>query len=98
MNYFGEHIRKLREKQNLFLRHVAPELEMDTAQLSKIEKGIRQIKPVQISKLAIVLNADSSELKTLWLADQISNLIAKEPLAEDALKIVVRNFKKDTQK
>ncbi len=38
---FGEKIRTLREEQNLYLRQVAPLLEMETAQLRKIEKGIR---------------------------------------------------------
>lgn len=36
---FGDKIRTFREKQNLYLRQVAPLLEMDIAQLSKIEKG-----------------------------------------------------------
>lgn len=36
---FGERIRTLRESHNLYLRQVAPQLDMDTAQLSKIEKG-----------------------------------------------------------
>jgi transcriptional regulator with XRE-family HTH domain len=54
-NQFGERIRQLREKQELFLRQVAPSLDMDTAQLSKIEKGIRQIKKEQIDILAEVL-------------------------------------------
>ncbi len=40
---FGERVRTLREKQNLYLRQVAPLLEMDTAQLSKIEKGASAI-------------------------------------------------------
>jgi hypothetical protein len=38
---FGESVRTLREKQNLYLREVAPLLEMVTAQLSKIDKGLR---------------------------------------------------------
>ncbi len=37
---FGERIRTLREKQNLYLRQVAPLLEIDTSQLSKIGKGL----------------------------------------------------------
>jgi transcriptional regulator with XRE-family HTH domain len=49
---FGEKIRTLREQQNLYLRQVAPLLEMDTAQLSKIEKGLRQIKREQIPTIA----------------------------------------------
>lgn len=38
---FGEKIRALREQQYLYLRQVAPKLEMEMAQLSKIEKGFR---------------------------------------------------------
>jgi transcriptional regulator with XRE-family HTH domain len=43
---FGERIRTLRENQNLYLQQVAPLLEMDTAQLSKIEKVVRQLEKV----------------------------------------------------
>jgi len=42
---FGNRIRILREEQNLLLRQVAPMLEMDTAQLSKIERGERLKNP-----------------------------------------------------
>ncbi|MCJ0743462.1 helix-turn-helix domain-containing protein [Pedobacter montanisoli] len=92
-NQFGELIRQLREKQGLFLRQIAPALEMDTAQLSKIEKGIRQIKKEQIAILADVLKTDKEELLTLWLADQVSNLIEGEPMADEVLKIVSKNRK-----
>ena len=54
---FGERVRTLREKQNLYLRQVAPLLEMDTAQLSKIEKGLRQLKREQIPIIAEILKA-----------------------------------------
>ena len=56
---FGERIRELREKQNLYLRQVAPLLEMDTAQLSKIEKGLRQLKRELIPILANILKVES---------------------------------------
>jgi HTH-type transcriptional regulator, competence development regulator len=49
---FGERVRTLRVKQNLYLRQVAPLLEMDTAQLSKIEKGLRRLKREQIPIIA----------------------------------------------
>ena len=62
---FGEKIRALREKQHLYLRQVAPLLEMDTAQLSKIEKGLRQLKREQIPIIAEILKASSDELMTL---------------------------------
>ena len=92
---FGERIRALREKQNLYLRQVAPLLEMDTAQLSKIEKGLRQLKREQIPILADILKVDKDELLILWLADQLYNMVQGEPMADEALKSVSKKIKKD---
>ena len=89
---FGERIRELREKQNLYLRQVAPLLEMDTAQLSKIEKGLRQIKREQISIIAEILKANSDELMTLWLADQIYAVVKDEKLANEAMQVAEKNI------
>lgn len=90
---FGDKIRILREKQHLYLRQVAPFLEMDTAQLSKIEKGQRHLKKEQIPLLAKILKADKDELITLWLADQVFNVIKDESMADEALKSVSRKIK-----
>jgi transcriptional regulator with XRE-family HTH domain len=89
---FGERIRTLREKQHLYLRQVAPLLEMDTAQLSKIEKGLRQLKREQISVLANILKASSDELMTLWLADQIYAVVKDEKLANEAMQVAEKNI------
>jgi len=93
---FGERVRTLREKQNLYLRQVAPLLEMDTAQLSKIEKGLRQLKREQIPILSEILKADKDELLTLWLADQIYAVVKDEKLANEAMQVADKkiNFKK----
>lgn len=91
---FGEKIRTLREAQHLYLRQVAPQLDMDTAQLSKIEKGLRQLKKEQIPLLATILQADKVELETLWLADQLMQLVKDEPTADEALKSVTKQLKK----
>ncbi len=90
---FGEKIRALRENRNLFLRQVAPLLEMDTAQLSKIEKGARQIKREQIPILAHILEADQDELLTLWLADQIYDVVKDEKLAKEAIQITEKKIR-----
>ena len=84
---FGERVRTLREKQNLYLRQVAPLLEMDTAQLSKIEKGMRQLKREQIPIIAQILKVTSDELMTLWLADQIYAVVKDEKLANEAMQV-----------
>ena len=94
---FGTKIRSLREKQNLFLRQVASLLEMDTAQLSKIENGSRQLKKTQIHIIAEILKANKEELLTLWLADQIMEVINGEPLADEALKSVTKKMKQDNK-
>ena len=84
---FGEKIRTLREQQHLYLRQVAPLLEMDTAQLSKIEKGLRQLKREQMPILAEIFQAEKDELLTLWLADQLYDVIKDEKLANEAMQV-----------
>ena len=93
---FGERIRALRGKQNLYLRQVAPLLEMDTAQLSKIEKGVRQIKKEQIPILADILKTEKDELLILWLADQLYDVVKDEKLANEAMQVAEKkiNLKK----
>ncbi len=89
---FGERVRELREKQNLYLRQVAPLLEMDTAQLSKIEKGLRQLKREQIPILANILKVESDELLTLWVADQIIDVTSGEDVALKAMQVAQKEI------
>jgi transcriptional regulator with XRE-family HTH domain len=89
---FGERIRELREEQNLYLRQVAPLLEMDTAQLSKIEKGLRQIKREQISVLSDILHVKKDELLTLWVADQIIDVTKDEDVALMAMEVAEKEI------
>lgn len=89
---FGEKIRSLREEQHLFLRQVAPLLEMDTAQLSKIEKGYRVLKKDQIPTIASILKANEDELLTLWLSDQIYAVVKDEKLAKEAIHVAEKNL------
>lgn len=90
-NRFGDKIKSLREHQHLYLRQVAAHLEIDTALLSKIEKGVRNLKKEHIPKLAEVLNADKEELLTLYLADQLDEIIKDEPLGQKAMNIIIKN-------
>ena len=93
-NHFGSKIRQLREHNNLLLRQVAPFIDIDTPLLSKIERGERVLKKEQIPLLAKILKTDEDELTTLWLADQMYNVIDGEPLANDAVKELTKNLKK----
>jgi len=91
---FGERIRELRTKQNMLLRQLASKLDVDTSIISKIERGDRQLKKEQIPLLAEILKSDREELLTLWLADQIMDVLKDEKLADEALKTVSKNIKK----
>jgi len=90
----GDKIRELRTKQNLLLRQVASKLDVDTSIISKMERGERPIKKEQVSTLAEILNADKQELLTLWLADQVMDVIKDEQFADEALKSVTKKIKK----
>jgi HTH-type transcriptional regulator, competence development regulator len=91
---FGERIRELRTKQKLLLRQLASQLDIDTSIISKVERGDRQLKKEQIPQLAQILKADIEELQTLWLADQLYNMVHGEPMADEALKSVSKKLKK----
>ena len=90
---FGEKIRELRINQKLLLRQVASKLEVDTSIISKIERGERPIKKEQITILAEILKADKEDLLTLWLADQVYEVIKNEIHADEALKSVSKKIK-----
>jgi transcriptional regulator with XRE-family HTH domain len=91
---FGERIRQLRTKQGLLLRQLASKLDVDTSIISKVERGDRQLKKEQIPLLAEILKTDKVALETLWLADQLMQLVKDEPTADEALKTVSKKIKK----
>jgi len=95
MNYLGDKVRELRETKGILLRQVAAFIEVDTALVSKLERGERKAQRDQIAKIAEFLEADEQELTLLWLADRITDDIKDEPQALEALKFVQKEFKKN---
>lgn len=84
---FGELIKKLRESKELLQRQLAASLEIDTPMFSKIERGERRAKREQVLKLAELLHADTNELLTIWLADQVYDIVKDEDIAANALRV-----------
>lgn len=97
-NQFGDKIRQLREANNLLQRQVASKLEIDTPMLSKIERGDRKAKKEQVLIFAKLFNTEKRLLLTLWLADQVYDLVKNEENAADALKVAENQFKYDTKR
>ena len=91
--HFGNKIRMLRESQNMLLRQLAALLDMDTAQLSKIERGERNAKKETVIKLADILTVTSDELLILWLADQICDVVKDENTALKAMMVAEESVK-----
>jgi transcriptional regulator with XRE-family HTH domain len=84
---FGERIKELRESKDLLQRQLAASLEIDTPMFSKIERGDRRAKREQVLKLSELLQTDVNELLTVWLADQVYEIVKNEDTAEGALKV-----------
>ncbi|MCG8573910.1 MAG: helix-turn-helix domain-containing protein [Flavobacteriales bacterium] len=90
---FGERIKELRESKELLQRQLAASLEIDTPMFSKIERGERRAKREQVLKLAELLQTDANELLTVWLADQVYDIVKNEDTAEGALRVAESTLK-----
>ncbi len=90
---FGNYIRKLREEKQLLLREVASQMNIDTALLSKIERGTRIARKEQVEDLAKALNKSESELLKFWMADKIVNMLKDESNTTEILKKVEEEIK-----
>ena len=68
---FGNKVKELRVEKNYVQRQLAEQLEIDIPMYSKIELGIRRAKRSQVIKLAEFLQADTKEMLSIWLADNV---------------------------
>jgi transcriptional regulator with XRE-family HTH domain len=90
---FTERIRQLREERQIPQRKLAAALDIDTATYCKYEKGERKPKREQVVIIAELLQTDEKELLSLWLADQVTAVVADEKeIAEKALDIAKQNI------
>ena len=92
---FTEQIKQLREQLQLPQRKLAEALDIDSATYCKIEKGKRRAKREQVVIIAQILKTNVEELLSLWLADQITAMIANEKqIADKVLNIAKENIMK----
>lgn len=95
---FGEYIRGIREEKQLLLREVASKMNIDTALLSKIERGTRMARKEQAEALAIVLKQNKNELLQFWMADKIVFMLKDEKNSTEILKIVEQKINRLSKK
>ncbi len=69
---FGEYIKQLRTDNGLTLTQLAFQLDLDSANLSKIENGKREFDEKRLEKLANAFDLDIEKLKTEYFGDQFA--------------------------
>lgn len=87
MDKFGDIVRSKREVKGLLLRQLAAMIDIDTAILSKIERGERKARREQVVRIAEALELDSNELLIQYLSENIAYEILQEDNANDILKV-----------
>lgn len=93
MKKTGEIIRKQREKKGLLLRQVAAQLDIDTAILSKLERGERKATREQISKIADILELDKDSIMVQYLSEKILYELQDEDLGLKALRAAEKTIR-----
>jgi len=87
MSGLGRLLRKYREEKGDTLRKVAAYLDIDSAILSKIERGHRKATRLQVEKLADYYSVDLKELIVAWLGDKVIDELRGESYAKEAMKV-----------
>lgn len=92
-NSLGSTLRKIREGKKLLLRQAAAHLEVDTAFMSKLERGEKSATKEQVLKLAEFYDTPKDKLLELWLADRVMIALQGEKQSEEAIRLVSKNIK-----
>ena len=84
---FGEYIRKLRNKRNLTLTQLAAMLDLDSANLSKIENGKRDFDEKKLEKLSDIFGLNILNLKKEFYSEMIAKKIYSVDCPCDTLRL-----------
>lgn len=84
---FGEYIRYHRRQKGLTLTQLAAKLDLDSANLSKIENGIRDFDEKRLTKFAKTFNLDLEKVRNEYISDQIGKKIYEMDCTPQLLKI-----------
>ncbi|MDD3773372.1 MAG: helix-turn-helix transcriptional regulator [Weeksellaceae bacterium] len=72
---FGEYIKRLRTENGFTLTQLAAKLDLDSANLSKIENNKREFDERRLTLLSDVFDLDISRLRTEFFSDIIAKKI-----------------------
>lgn len=95
--YLAELLKHHREKKELLMRELAYKVDVDTAVISKIEKGDRKPTKEQLHKYAVALDIDYTYLHTLWLGEKVYQELKEEDNALEVLRLVTKRIKEENK-
>ncbi len=84
---FGEYIRKLRTESGMTLTQLAAQLELDSANLSKIENGKREFDERRLEKLANVFSLKLDDIKTEFFSDLFAKKMYENNCSMETLMV-----------
>ena len=95
---FGEYIGQLRKDSGLTLTQLAAQLELDSANLSKIENGKREFDEKRLERLAKVFQLDLNKVKTEFFSDLFAKKIYENNCSPEILTVAEEKVKYLKQK
>lgn len=78
----------------MLLRELAAKLNLDTAMLSKMERGVRPFRKEDLDIISEVLNEDMNTIYTKWLVDRALRAIENEKFQSKTLELALSRCKK----
>ncbi|MGY4540088.1 transcriptional regulator with XRE-family HTH domain [Mucilaginibacter sp. UYNi724] len=82
-------LREGRESKGLLLREVAAAIGVDTAMISKFEKGERKPTRDQLLLLSKTLDIDERAILVTYLSDKVVADLVKEDVANEVLEVAM---------
>lgn len=90
---FGEYIRRLRKSKELTLTQLAAKLNMDSANLSKIETGKREFDEGRLKLLADQFSLDIKELKDEYFSEFVAKKLYANQCTEKVFQLAEEKIK-----
>jgi len=97
---FGEYIRALRKKEGLTLTQLAAKLELDSANLSKIENNKRLFDSNKLVALADIFQLDIKELENEFISDQLGKKMYELNCSKELIELAEEkaNYRRNLDK
>lgn len=90
---FGQYIKQLRNNKGLTLTQLAAQLDLDSANLSKIENGLREFDEKRLEKMASIFKLNLESLKTEFFSDFIAKKMFQSECSIQALIVAEEKVK-----